>query len=158
MNVLFVCTGNIFRSMSAEYLLKDLLKKRQTNGITVSSAGTQAIPETLPKACIDALHSFRIDPTPHHQRKVSPAILASNDLIVSMAKEHQDHLWNKFRVNSHLFNEIAHGKETSIPDVWEAVPDFDKNPVAKNKYIMKTIYYIHDSMPDFLDQARRFDK
>ncbi|HSF32988.1 MAG TPA: hypothetical protein VLK82_21270 [Candidatus Tectomicrobia bacterium] len=41
-SILFVCTGNIFRSLTAEYALKAVLDPRSP--IRVSSAGTVAIP------------------------------------------------------------------------------------------------------------------
>ena len=31
MNILFVCTGNVFRSMTSEYCFKDFLKKNNIN-------------------------------------------------------------------------------------------------------------------------------
>ena len=44
-SILFVCTGNIFRSLSAEYALKARLAPRSP--IRVSSAGTLAIPQEM---------------------------------------------------------------------------------------------------------------
>jgi len=46
MKLLFVCTGNIFRSMSAEYLAKKYIKDNKIKGIEISSAGTIANPES----------------------------------------------------------------------------------------------------------------
>jgi protein-tyrosine phosphatase len=44
-SILFVCTGNIFRSMTAEYALKAMLDPRSP--IRVSSAGTVALPQAM---------------------------------------------------------------------------------------------------------------
>jgi protein-tyrosine phosphatase len=44
-SILFVCTGNIFRSMIAEYALKAMLDPRSL--IRVSSAGTVALPQAM---------------------------------------------------------------------------------------------------------------
>jgi protein-tyrosine-phosphatase len=46
MKILFVCTGNIFRSMSAEYLAAKYIKDNKIKNIQISSAGTVAHPET----------------------------------------------------------------------------------------------------------------
>ncbi|HCB52188.1 TPA: protein-tyrosine-phosphatase, partial [Patescibacteria group bacterium] len=46
MKVLFVCTGNIFRSMSAEYIMKKYIQDHNLNEIVVSSAGTVAHEES----------------------------------------------------------------------------------------------------------------
>ena len=43
--VLFVCTGNIFRSMTAEYALKRALDGRA--GLLASSAGTAEMTEAI---------------------------------------------------------------------------------------------------------------
>jgi protein-tyrosine-phosphatase len=42
MKILFVCTGNIFRSMSAEYLAKKYITDNNIKNIKVNSAGTIA--------------------------------------------------------------------------------------------------------------------
>jgi len=45
MNVLFVCSGNLCRSPTAEHVLKHLLQEKGINHVQVSSTGTVAIPE-----------------------------------------------------------------------------------------------------------------
>jgi protein-tyrosine phosphatase len=44
-SILFVCTGNIFRSLTAEYALKAMLDPRSP--IHVSSAGTVALLQAM---------------------------------------------------------------------------------------------------------------
>jgi protein-tyrosine phosphatase len=44
-SILFVCTGDIFRSMIGEYALKAILDPRSP--IRVSSAGTVALPQAM---------------------------------------------------------------------------------------------------------------
>lgn len=39
-NVLFICHGNICRSPMAEFVMKDMLKKNEIEGVTVESAAT----------------------------------------------------------------------------------------------------------------------
>ncbi|MFC2062237.1 PEP/pyruvate-binding domain-containing protein, partial [Elusimicrobiota bacterium] len=43
-NIMFVCTGNVFRSYAAETVLKDILKKSGKTGINVFSRGVAARP------------------------------------------------------------------------------------------------------------------
>ena len=55
MNVLFVCTGNVFRSMSAEYLMNKYLNDNAITNISVSSAGTTAHPQPSFPETLDRL-------------------------------------------------------------------------------------------------------
>ena len=41
-NILFVCNGNVFRSVSAEYSLKKYISDNGIKGFKVSSAGVTA--------------------------------------------------------------------------------------------------------------------
>ena len=59
--ILFVCSGNIFRSMSAEYVCKKFLVGNRVTLYDVSSAGITARPQLPLPATTEALTSFGID-------------------------------------------------------------------------------------------------
>ncbi len=147
MKLLFVCTGNIFRSMTAEYCLKDYINKHNIQGIEVSSAGTCNIYyEVLPEV-IRALKTYNIDVSNHRQTFVTRGLLEKQDLIVAMSKEHQKELEEKHGINSKLYNELCYGVKTSIPDVIDVLPDWEQNRKAAEKYIKSVIKYIYNSTP-----------
>ena len=45
--ILFVCKGNIFRSMTAEYMMKKYLTQHKITDFVVGSAGIEARPHTM---------------------------------------------------------------------------------------------------------------
>jgi len=89
MNILYVCTGNIFRSMSAEYITKKYIKDHHIPNISVSSAGTRARPEQPFPRTLEKLKTYGIDASAHQQTKISPELLAEQDIIVCMAEHHR---------------------------------------------------------------------
>jgi protein-tyrosine phosphatase len=68
-SILFVCTGNIFRSMTAEYALKAALGSQPA--YLVSSAGTEAMPQEMSSYLRQRLLERDLDPTGHRQRRVT---------------------------------------------------------------------------------------
>jgi protein-tyrosine phosphatase len=126
-SILFVCTGNIFRSMTAEYALKARLDPRSP--LRVSSAGTVAIPQAMHPDVRAYLVQRGVDPSPHQQRQVSAELLRASDLVIAMSTDHQAFLVDTFRYRAPLFNEICHGRSDVLLDIWEAIPtretDFD---------------------------------
>jgi hypothetical protein len=72
-SILFVCTGNIFRSMTAEYALKARLAPRSP--IRVSSAATLAMPQEMHPDIRACLVQRGMEPSRHHQRKVPAELL-----------------------------------------------------------------------------------
>jgi protein-tyrosine-phosphatase len=68
-SILFVCTGNIFRSMTAEYALKAMLDPRSL--VRVSSAGTVALSQEMHPDVRAYLMQRGVDPSHHQQRRVS---------------------------------------------------------------------------------------
>lgn len=86
--VLFVCTGNICRSPSAERLFAARLDAAAP--IAVASAGTGAVVEhgiDEPTALV--LHRLGADPSGHRARQVSEAVLAGADLALTAESSHR---------------------------------------------------------------------
>lgn len=95
-SILFVCTGNTCRSPMAEYLLRDLLRRRGLAGhYLVQSAGTDAFPgEAAADLAIEALAERDIDLRPHRSQALSYDLLEDSDLILTMSERHK--AWIQF--------------------------------------------------------------
>lgn len=145
MNILFVCKGNIFRSMSAEYLTKKYLEQIGMEAINISSAGTEARPEHAYITTIERLNYYGCNPNKHIQRKVSKEILEEQDLIICMGNNHREVVEN-MGFDCMLFNEIAFDTSTDVPDIEEFLaPGYTEQ--QKSDYIIKTIDYLHNAIP-----------
>lgn len=70
-SILFVCTRNIFRSVSAKYAPKWILGGQ--NDYRVASAGTVAHPQAMHPFIRDRLFAKRVDPSEH--RRKDPVML-----------------------------------------------------------------------------------
>jgi protein-tyrosine phosphatase len=154
MRILFVCTGNVFRSLSAELLLKDYLKKEGIRGIVVASTGTVAAPDVVGAAVLSELSCFGIDASLHKQTHLTKEIAKSYDLVIAMAEYHQAYIKDNYGIDAPLFNEFCYGKSLSIWDVNDVLGS-GYNSKAEENYIRKTIRYIHDSMPIFIKNLKR---
>jgi protein-tyrosine-phosphatase len=158
MRVLFVCTGNVFRSFSAERLLQDYCLKHKLSDIVVESAGTLAQCESVSPMTIHALHKYGVSAEDHVQRKITRFILDDADIVVAMAEYHQQFLKDTFDCDAPLFNEIALGEKTSVWDVEDVVPSYATDSAAVMRHIEKTVTHIHDVMPGFASHMRNFLK
>lgn len=144
-SVLFICTGNIFRSMVAEYALKTHLGPEA--GFVVGSAGTEALPAELHPLIRDYLTAKGVDPSKHAQRKLTPEILECADLPVAMGLNHREFIRRHFSREVLLFNEICYAKMESVLDVHEAIPDWERNLDAALHYAQSVIDYIWEATP-----------
>jgi protein-tyrosine-phosphatase len=147
-SLLFVCTGNIFRSLTAEYALKARLDPRSP--LRVSSAGTVAIPQAMHPDVRAYLVQRGVDPSPHQQRRVSAELLRASDLVIAMSTDHQAFLVDTFRYRAPLFNEVCHGRSAPLLDVWEAVPTWETDLDAARHYAFLVMEYIWASIPCLL--------
>jgi protein-tyrosine phosphatase len=147
-SILFVCTGNIFRSMTAEYALKAVLDPHSS--IRVSSAGTMAIPQQMHPDVRAYIVQRGIDPSMHQQRKVSAELLHTSDLIIAMSTDHQAFLLDTFQYRAPLFNEVCHGRSEPLLDIWEAIPTWETDFDAARHYAFQVMEYIWASTPCLL--------
>lgn len=93
-SILVVCAGNICRSPTGEYLLKDKLKDRKIN---VSSAGlTALVGKGAETTATSIALTKNIDMTKHKGRQLSSALIAENDLILVMEERHLSDLLGQY--------------------------------------------------------------
>jgi protein-tyrosine phosphatase len=151
--ILFVCTGNIFRSMIAEYALKAALGP--TSPYAVRSAGTIAQPQAMGPYVKECLRTKGIDPTGHRQRKLTAVLLNEADLIVAMGADHRAYIKHYFERDVLLFNQICCSQEESVLDVWEAVANWATDSQARMTYIASVVDHICGVMPVFIDNMKR---
>jgi len=140
--IVFVCTGNIFRSLTAEYALR-----RELPGVAASSAGTDDYPHVVRPNVRDYLLEKGLDVRAHRRRTVTREILASAELVVAMSTDHQRFLREKFGLAAPVFFEACGGPSEPLPDIEEVVLDYRTNSAAVDTHVRKTIDTIIDLTP-----------
>jgi histidine triad (HIT) family protein len=146
-SVLFVCTGNTFRSMIAECLFKKYLADNKISGWKVGSAGIIAKKNYIDPKTIESLKRLGIKRIGHRQRKLTKNMLGMYDVIVVMDETHRDFIRSELNYrNVLLFNELAINKHSSIWDIDE-VKDFETDRKAVEKKIERTVKYIYREIP-----------
>lgn len=91
MHVLFVCTGNICRSPTAERLAAAYGSRFQVPGFRTSSAGTRAvIAHPIHHDAALVLEELGGDASGFAARQLTPRIASDADLLLTMTKAHRD--------------------------------------------------------------------
>ncbi|MDO8593707.1 MAG: hypothetical protein Q7R59_02335 [bacterium] len=153
-SILFVCTGNVFRSVSAEQCFKKYLSDNGINGWEVGSAGIIADKASIDPKTLETLQKFGIENFAHHQRKLTREILGAYDVIVGMAENHIAFMKSEFKYSyGVLFNGLALGEQTSVWDIENDVPDYLTDRPAVEKKIERTVRDIHDKIPAVFKNA-----
>lgn len=154
-NILFVCTGNVFRSMAAEFAMRAAVSN--SSKLSFNSAGTHGYPgHPIRKDVLKRLKDYGIDASNHQSRYLTQDIINKADLVVAMSTDHQQFIKNKFNKESVLFLEITDGQKKAFPDLWEVVPDYQKNKKASEKYVNLAIDKIISSEAKFISQLPKF--
>lgn len=135
--VLFVCTGNIFRSLTAEYALKHALKDHPN--VHVSSAGTVDYPHVVRPNVRDYLRSRGFDVSRHQRRTLTEAILGESHLVIAMSTDHHAYMRERFGHSARLFLEACGEPAGALPDIEEVVLDYQTNPAAVDAHVRATI-------------------
>jgi protein-tyrosine-phosphatase len=89
MNILLVCSGNTCRSPMAEALLRRRLSIDGSEDVSVGSAGTAAMEgEPASEGAYLVALEDGLDLSGHRARLLTPDLVASADLILTMSKSH----------------------------------------------------------------------
>ena len=136
-NVLFVCTGNIFRSLAAEHALRHALGERRD--VRVASAGTADYPYEVRENVRDYLRAKGFDVSAHRRRTLSRAILDESHLVIAMSTDHRAHILERYGVAVPLFLEACGEPAAALPDIEEVVLDYESNPARVDAHVRITI-------------------
>ncbi len=91
MHVLFVCTGNICRSPTAERLAAGWVSRRGVTNFTTASAGTRAVVgHPMHSKAAVVLDGLGGDASAFAARQLTPRIASQADLILTMTTAHRD--------------------------------------------------------------------
>jgi protein-tyrosine phosphatase len=154
--VLFICTGNIFRSMVAEYALKSQLAG--VSHMTVGSAGIEALHQPMHPLIRERLLIKGVDPSGHQQRKLTRELLEKADLPVAMGLDHQEYIRIQYGRDIRLFNDICYNVREPVLDIHEAVPQWHLDMDHARAYALSVVDYLWNAMPAFLAGIARLSK
>jgi protein-tyrosine-phosphatase len=150
--VLFVCNGNVFRSFSAEAILKQYIDNNKMQEWKIFSVGTIAKKQKIDPEVILKLKSFGIRNVRHGQHKLNKSMLKKYNIVIAMAEDQIDFMKNNFNFsNAFLFNELVNNKKSSIWDIEDEVKDYLTNRKGVEEKIDNTIQYIHDNIPKLVE-------
>ncbi len=135
--VLFVCTGNVFRSLTAEYALRAALGNRAD--IAVGSAGTEDYAHVVPPEITDYLMQKNLDVRAHRRRTLTREIVDAARLVIAMSVDHREFIHARFGRSAPLFLACCGEAPEALLDIHEAVPDFRTNSTAAVAYLRSTM-------------------
>ncbi len=152
--VLFVCTGNVFRSLTAEYALRAALDGRA--GIAVASAGTEDYAHTVMPEIREHLLSRGLDVSAHRRRTLTRAMVEEAHLVVAMSLDHRAFIRECFGRRVPLFLECCGHGEDALLDLHEAVLDYRTNRGAALAYLRETMDRIVELTPRLVKRLGLF--
>jgi protein-tyrosine-phosphatase len=153
-SILFVCTGNIFRSVVAEYATK--LQQGPNSLCVVGSAGIEARPQSIHPWIEHYLRQKGADVSKHVQRKLTRELLEGTDLVVAMSCDHQMFIHQEFGVDVPLFKRICSGRDEPILDLHEVHPNWEQDLNLARTYVSSVIEMIWDDIPSLLSKLQHF--
>lgn len=138
LQILFVCTGNICRSPTAERLLAAWIAQLEIPNAFVASAGTHAvIGHAVHREAARVLTELGGDPSGFAARQLTARIAASADLVLTMTAAHRDAVLELAPQKLHRTFTMGEGAQlagagnpTSLPELAALRPYANPNQVA----------------------------
>lgn len=120
-SVLFVCTGNQYRSpIAAEVFREQLRRDGRAAQWQVSSAGTWTSPGYhAPRKAVELARSFGVNIDEHVTRMLDAKMLKDADLVFVMEEGHKEAIQVEFpfaKKKLHLLSQVVDGLAYDIPD------------------------------------------
>ncbi len=153
-SILFVCTGNVFRSVAAEYAVR--AQSGPQSCYRVESAGINASPQSVPLVVSTPLIQKGIDPSAHIPQALTKELIDRMDLIIAMSLNHREFIQRQFGLTAPLFNEVSFGEETPILDLHEALPHWERDLVEARAYVESVIDHIWEAVPALMTRLPHF--
>ncbi len=129
--VLFVCHGNICRSVMAQFMFEKMLKDEDLDSFAYVDSGavtTEEIGNDMYYAAKDILDKHHVPYEKHRARQVSKQDIDDFDLIICMDSSNLNGLYRKFGNNA----KIGMLLDTDVSDPWWT-RDFEKAYADINK-------------------------
>ncbi len=119
--ILFVCTGNQYRSpIAAEAFRNELMLDGRDAEWIVHSAGTWTTPgQRPPEEAMELARSHGLTIDGHRTRSLTANMLAESDVIVVMEEGHKESIKAEFpfaREKVYLLSQVVEGVPYDIPD------------------------------------------
>ena len=152
--LLFICTGNIFRSLTAEYALKSLIDRESF--VLVKSAGFEKPPHEILPFVRSYMSDNGFDVSGHVSTKLTESMIVNADLAIAMGLEHQERAWEEFQQRIPMFSEVTYGTTEPLKDVYEVVANWEEDATAAAEYGTWVMNYIVEGMPEFLRRYPTF--
>ncbi len=118
--ILFVCSGNVCRSVMAEYLFKKFWPSEYQQKVEVTSAGTSALSSSSPSRLTrEVMEKRKIDVSSHRSRYTDLSIISRSDLVLVMEEKHKNYLnkiYPQAKEKIFMLSEFASGKKENIID------------------------------------------
>jgi len=147
--ILFVCTGNIFRSLTAERALRTLLPEFE-----IASAGTEDFPHVVRPNVRAYLREKGFDVDAHQRRTLTREMLQDADVVIAMSTDHAEFIERTFGVKPMLFLEACGLEPAALPDIEDVVADYRTNAAAVDAHVRMTIDRILELAPRLAERLR----
>lgn len=143
--ILFVCTGNVFRSVTAEYALKALADL--PGCYRIESAGIAAKPQPVHPFVRARLRERGVDPSGHTPRRLTRTMLDAAEYVIPMGWDHRDAIHRMSGRLLPLFNQVCFGRDEPVWDVHEVLPQWERHPDQVRAYVESVIRHIWCAAP-----------